>query len=882
MLRFNRQAVCLWRRAALAITLLTFLGAVSSLRAQINPCIAQYTTNCYTPPTASLAISTLPRACAGGTFFCQAKGVYTPGSLEVQGTNRECVVVDVMIGGNATLVSAWWVAVSPGSITNTGSSLTAEFPLSSLTGSGTVTFHATYTNIACLSGGTTTVSTNYTVANCDCTNALSALVAWWPGDGNANDVVGTNNGTLWGNAGFTNGFIAQAFSFDGYYDGIGLTNAANLKLQNFTIEAWIKRDNTTMTSADGNDAAIFAYGSGGYMFGLNRAGVPYLTVTGSSFPTGGSYAITDTYFHHVAVTKTNSTVRYYVDGVPRSTNSDSSTFTFTTNPAIGARGDTFAQSFLGRIDELGFYNRALTAGEISGIYHADADGKCLPPLIVGQPEDQYVNLGGSATFDVIVSRTPDSYQWRMNGTNIAGATSNSYTYTPTNLSQSGTVFDVVVTSGPYNATSDIAVATVLNTLELPPSSQLNQWPFDQTNWVSDEGYLPRTFTNLTLVPSWSSNALAIGATNPAFLRYEVYETNGYANFTFRHGTIAFWFKPDWSSSSAGGVGPGTVARLLEVGHWTNSASEGAWSLYLNTNGTHIYFDAQNAGVGITYLNASISWASNIWHQIVVTHSRSNSVLYLDGSPVSTGSYIWQYPSHTECTNDGFSVGSDKFGGNLARGQFENLQSWDYAWDADDVSSDYAEGVSEQGGTNSFEFGGRWVTRDYGSTNWSIDINDGGDQVFLRINNSLSNMLYDILGNTNVVTTNWVRETSVAGVSGTTYIDPIPKTNRTIVFFEGKNGDLDGDGLLDWWEMQYFGHLTNSASADSGDGIPNSQKQWLGLDPTINQTATSGLRINYNYDGADWLKDVSGTSAVSGVKTGSVTLDAEGNVLSTSQ
>ena len=29
-----------------------------------------------------------------------------------------------------------------------------------------------------------------------CTPAPSGLVGWWPGEGNANDIVGTNNGTL--------------------------------------------------------------------------------------------------------------------------------------------------------------------------------------------------------------------------------------------------------------------------------------------------------------------------------------------------------------------------------------------------------------------------------------------------------------------------------------------------------------------------------------------------------------------------------------------------------------------------------------------------------------------------------------------------------------
>ena len=34
-------------------------------------------------------------------------------------------------------------------------------------------------------------------------------------------------------------------------------------------------------------------------------------------------------------------------------------------------------------------------------------------------------------------------------------------------------------------------------------------------------------------------------------------------------------------------------------------------------------------------------------------------------------------------------------------------------------------------------------------------------------------------------------------------------------------DIDGNGLPDWWEMQYFGHLGNDPNADpDGDGYTN--------------------------------------------------------------
>src|SRR5438128_321718 len=41
------------------------------------------------------------------------------------------------------------------------------------------------------------------------------MVSWWPGDGNADDITGSNNGAFVGNSSFSTGEVDQAFSFDG-------------------------------------------------------------------------------------------------------------------------------------------------------------------------------------------------------------------------------------------------------------------------------------------------------------------------------------------------------------------------------------------------------------------------------------------------------------------------------------------------------------------------------------------------------------------------------------------------------------------------------------------------------------------------------------------
>lgn len=83
------------------------------------------------------------------------------------------------------------------------------------------------------------------------------------------------------------------------------------------------------------------------------------------------------------------------------------------------------------------------------------------PAIQLQPASQFVTDGRGATFTVIGSGGDLTYQWRLGGVAIAGATTASYTTPPLTVADSGGVYSVVITNPRGTVTSQNATVTVV-------------------------------------------------------------------------------------------------------------------------------------------------------------------------------------------------------------------------------------------------------------------------------------------------------------------------------------------------------------------------------------------------------------------------------------
>ena len=223
----------------------------------------------------------------------------------------------------------------------------------------------------------------------------------------------------------------------------------------------------------------------------------------------------------------------------------------------------------------------------------------------------------------------------------------------------------------------------------PTNIPLSSFSFtDTTNWLSDQGYPPVSFTNLNVSDLGNGSALVVDSPDPAWLQYSVVENDGHTNLAVAEGSVMFWFAPNWSSTSQGGTGPGEWGRLIEAGSYTPDSSYGWWSLYVDDGGNNLYFSAQTNDFSSnvwTYLSAPISWTTNRWHLLAITYSSAKSSLYIDGALVTNGPPVTYWPGPDVLAN-GFYIGSDSNGVLQAHGMFDQMATYANPVDSNTVSS----------------------------------------------------------------------------------------------------------------------------------------------------------------------------------------------------
>jgi hypothetical protein len=211
----------------------------------------------------------------------------------------------------------------------------------------------------------------------------AGLVAYYKLDGNSNDSVGSNHGTVNGATYTASGKINGAYDFDGVNDYIDLNDTISKLFEgtkNYTFSCWAKFDNLSVNRTLLASKRGVSYGylyrnciiSGGYngsvFFGrTNTSGEDYCETPSST--------ITTNTWYHIVVTYDGSQMKIYVNNsLPTGVNNPKTSTRSASDggyAAIGklAENNSSYYHMDGIIDEVGIWSRVLTSDEITQLYN---------------------------------------------------------------------------------------------------------------------------------------------------------------------------------------------------------------------------------------------------------------------------------------------------------------------------------------------------------------------------------------------------------------------------------------------------------------------------------------------------------------------------------
>ncbi len=316
----------------------------------------------------------------------------------------------------------------------------------------------------------------------------NGLVGWWPFSGNANDLSGNGyDGTVIGATQTTDrlGISNRAYNFSGTNNVINLANSQNIVSGSFSVSAWCTIENLTTTN---NDATIIgqlsqpsndrkwlfgfrAYqgnsGTSNYLF--NNSGVMQTFYDQNWFPQAS------TWYHITWVFNAGISIDTYLNGVLHF--SQTTTMLNFNNVAnnvltrIGNAEDIDSPNnlpWIGKIDDIGIWNRVLTPQEITDLYNAI---NCANTTI--SPQTNSLNSGSTATFTASTSDPNPSFVWQSdlgqgfqtlnNFGNYSGVNTATLNISNVQLSEHNQPIRVLSTSGNCIDTSNAAVINILDT-----------------------------------------------------------------------------------------------------------------------------------------------------------------------------------------------------------------------------------------------------------------------------------------------------------------------------------------------------------------------------------------------------------------------------------
>jgi hypothetical protein len=262
-----------------------------------------------------------------------------------------------------------------------------------------------------------------------CIAPPGGLAVWWPGDGHARDVVGGNTAEIFGEVTFVAGRVGQAFDFNGTDSGIRANGVATTAVDNWGMAAWVYWRGLVGTAGKEKQTLLYNGHEGGHGYGIIIPEQGLCSTVSDLCPDIGKLVVLyagvgyiktgvsldEQTWNHIAVARETGVLKLYKNGtLVFSAPTDAP---YAPSPADGymAVGSFPGYSVKGLVDEVMFFNTALTADGVRTLFAAGDMGVCNPEVFVGitRPADGTVRLTGSGPpgKPLTLYTSPDLLNW---------------------------------------------------------------------------------------------------------------------------------------------------------------------------------------------------------------------------------------------------------------------------------------------------------------------------------------------------------------------------------------------------------------------------------------------------------------------------------------
>jgi hypothetical protein len=312
-------------------------------------------------------------------------------------------------GGTCTVAAPSSVALSSSnSSVAAGTSVTITATITPSSATGTVTFNDNTTGLplgtetvsggqaaittsalaagthnitASYSGDTVTMASNstpfyqsMTEGGVQCAYKPANIIDWYPAEGNMNDTVGGVNGSVQGIISYAAGEVGQAFDFTALGDvSTSLASINTAAGTQFTVSFWMYWNGTESEVVLGFPNYDLELLSGGFGFNTNSGDDWGISDTGLA----NKWVLVTAVFNNGNVHSNQLFINGVQQSLSQKSGSSPTSIQVQTPAYIGGQGSAYPSwYFNGLLDEVQFFNGALTPAQVQGIYNAGSSGVC--------------------------------------------------------------------------------------------------------------------------------------------------------------------------------------------------------------------------------------------------------------------------------------------------------------------------------------------------------------------------------------------------------------------------------------------------------------------------------------------------------------------------